>query len=510
MRIAGKTARDPRSGIVDVWRREVGFLAPRAFARRYGASEDLVLRLGIHRKLKQHTGCVNCISFNANGNILVSGSDDKKVILWDWETGFVKLSFSSGHKNNIFQARFMPSSDDRTIVTCAADGEVRLAVLQDGGYFVTTLLAKHDGRAHKIAIKPGSPHIFYSCSEDGLVQHFDLRTRSATKLFKCQAFQEKSFYMPIVHLNAIAIDPANHNLFAIAGSEEFARVYDIRKCRWDGKSCRKPVDCFCPLHLIGENEVEITGLAFSEQSELLVSYNGEQIYLFSKRHGLGPDPLCDALPHSMDMDDTSYTNEKSIYSSKENLNFEPEPEVYRGHSNRDTVKGVSFYGPHCEYVASGSDCGRIFIWRKKGGELLRVMEADKYVVNCIEPHPWTTTLASSGIEHDIKIWIPNAVEPASPVDVSEVMLIYRGDSWFASDGSDYDDSDDYNDEEDDDNDDDVDDDSDIDATDGSDEDGDYEFVIDDYNRDDISNGKNDSEGDDNDTGMLPGSQDAKF
>ena len=35
----------------------------------------------------------------------------------------------------------------------------------------TKLLGKHQGRAHKLAVEPGSPHIFYTCGEDGLVQH---------------------------------------------------------------------------------------------------------------------------------------------------------------------------------------------------------------------------------------------------------------------------------------------------------------------------------------------------
>lgn len=87
-------------------------------------SQDLVLRLDIYRKLEKHRGCVNTISFNTNGDILVSGSDDKRVILWDWETGHIKLSFHSGHTNNVFQAKIMPCTDDRSIVTCAADGQV--------------------------------------------------------------------------------------------------------------------------------------------------------------------------------------------------------------------------------------------------------------------------------------------------------------------------------------------------------------------------------------------------
>jgi hypothetical protein len=48
---------------------------------------------------------------------------------------------------------------------------VRLAKIGDGGDVPTTLLGDHDGRAHKLAIEPGSPYIFYSCGEDGLVQH---------------------------------------------------------------------------------------------------------------------------------------------------------------------------------------------------------------------------------------------------------------------------------------------------------------------------------------------------
>lgn len=86
--------------------------------------QDLVLQFDIYRKLEKHRGCVNTVSFNAAGDVLVSGSDDRRIILWDWESGHVKLSFESGHINNVFQAKFMPYTDDRSIVTCAADGQV--------------------------------------------------------------------------------------------------------------------------------------------------------------------------------------------------------------------------------------------------------------------------------------------------------------------------------------------------------------------------------------------------
>ena len=46
------------------------------------------------------------------------------------------------------------------------------------------------GRAHKLAIEPGSPSCFYSCGEDGEVRHFDLREPAAAgnrRLLVCRA-----------------------------------------------------------------------------------------------------------------------------------------------------------------------------------------------------------------------------------------------------------------------------------------------------------------------------------
>lgn len=383
-------------GILGIWQREIGGLSPKIFKDRLAASEDLVLRLGIQRKLNQHRGCVNTVSFNDHGDILISGSDDRMVLLWDWEAGKVELSFHSGHSNNVFQARFMPFTNDQTIVTCGADGEVRLAEVRQSGEVSTSMLAQHDGRAHKLAIEPGSSRVFYSCGEDGLVQRFDLRTRAATELFVCRSAEGKSATsMPIVSLNAIVLDPRNPNYFAVAGNDRYAHLYDVRKYISGKSNFGQPCDCFCPPKLINAEGASVTGLAFSYKCELLVSYHRDFIYLFSKDQGLGSEPSNSTV-------------------------VEIHPKVYNGHINVHTIKGVNFYGPNCEYVVSGSDCGRLFIWRKKDGELLRVMEADSHVVNCIEPHPHSTTIASSGIEKDVKIWTPNAIERAAPVDMNEL------------------------------------------------------------------------------------------
>lgn len=175
-------------------------------------------------------------------------------------------------------------------------------------------------------------------------------------------------------------------------------------------------------------------MAFSDQSELLVSYNDEFIYLFSKDMGLGPNPIPSSSA-SIASDAIGPDNQPAISQSDMDVDVRDGPQVYKGHRNCETVKGVNFFGPKCEYVVSGSDCGRIFIWKKKTGKLVRLMEADKHVVNCIEPHPFTPVLASSGIENDIKIWTPKAIDKAIlPTNIEKVcchILIKSHKIWLS-------------------------------------------------------------------------------
>lgn len=50
---------------------------------------------------------------------------------------------------------------------------------------------------------------------------------------------------------------------------------------------------------------------------------------------------------------------------------------YSGHCNVKTVKGVSFFGPDDNYVCSGSDDGRIFIWNKATRKIVNIKKGDR-------------------------------------------------------------------------------------------------------------------------------------
>lgn len=73
------------------------------FVRRVCGARGLVQRLELQGRLERHTGCVNTLHFNPSGTRLASGSDDLRVVIWDWAVRRAELEFDSGHKSNVFQ-----------------------------------------------------------------------------------------------------------------------------------------------------------------------------------------------------------------------------------------------------------------------------------------------------------------------------------------------------------------------------------------------------------------------
>ncbi|KAG9273632.1 DDB1- and CUL4-associated factor 8 [Astyanax mexicanus] len=354
------------------------------FVRRVCGARGLVQRLELQGRLERHSGCVNTLHFNPSGTRLASGSDDLRVVIWDWARRRAELEFDSGHKSNVFQAKFLPHSGDSTLAMCARDGQIRIAELSATQRCKNTKrVAQHKGAAHKLALEPESPCSFLSAGEDAVVFGIDLRLdRAANKLVVVKEGDKK------VGLYTIFVNPANTHHFAVGGRDQYIRIYDQRKINEnDNNGVLKK---FCPSHLVSsESKTNITCLVYSHDgSELLASYNDEDIYLFDSSHSDGAD-----------------------YRRR-----------YKGHRNNATVKGVNFYGPCSEFVVSGSDCGHIYLWDKHSARVVQFMEGDRGgVVNCLEPHPHLPGLATSGLDHDVKLWAPTAEDPTSLKGLKEVM-----------------------------------------------------------------------------------------
>ncbi|RMD39766.1 hypothetical protein DV735_g5362, partial [Chaetothyriales sp. CBS 134920] len=95
----------------------------------------------------------------------------------------------------------------------------------------------------------------------------------------------------------------------------------------------------------------------------------------------------------------------SLNEGESHVSSIPPPEV-TGHCNTRTVKDVNYYGLNDEYVVSGSDDGMFFIWDRKSGKIVNILEGDGEVVNVIQGHPSEPMIACSGIDSTIKIFGP--------------------------------------------------------------------------------------------------------
>ncbi|OZJ04653.1 hypothetical protein BZG36_02892 [Bifiguratus adelaidae] len=157
-----------------------------------------VPRLARQKTLNGHAGCVNTIDWSAEGDLLLSGSDDCQLNIYkpfeDPPSDVPSLySVPSGHTSNIFCARFLPHTNNHHIASCSADGLVlftdvtrylssRSAFPPSGAertYEPNAAFQCHMETTYKIVPDPTNPSIFYDCSDDGTCNRYDLRVRTS-------------------------------------------------------------------------------------------------------------------------------------------------------------------------------------------------------------------------------------------------------------------------------------------------------------------------------------------
>ncbi len=165
---------------------------------------------------------------------MASGSDDQHLNIHTYlpESSVshfaLTTTVTTGHTGNIFSVKFMPHSNDATLVTCAGDCEVRVFDIEHSGRSAGTFTrpsrvsqgrgAKFDDiyngvrylsdgdtnariyRSHADRVKrivtESSPYLFLTCSEDGEVsatQHVNL---SAMLKAKVRSVNSISGYHP--------------------------------------------------------------------------------------------------------------------------------------------------------------------------------------------------------------------------------------------------------------------------------------------------------------------------
>ncbi|XP_062390517.1 DDB1- and CUL4-associated factor 6 isoform X2 [Sardina pilchardus] len=277
----------PGNLVWDVRKRSIGYNDPNVLRINYIGRREFVQRLKLEAILNVHDGCVNTISWNDTGEYILSGSDDTNLVITNPYNRKVKATIRSGHRANIFSAKFMPHTNDQQIVSCSGDGIIfythteKCPDLNRQCQFTC-----HYGTAYEIMTVPNDPYTFLSCGEDGTVRWFDLRMKTSCTKEDCK---DDILINCRRAATSISICPLVPYYLAVGCSDSSVRIYDRRMLgtratgNYMGRGTTGLCVRFVPAHLSNKS-CRVTSLCYSgDGQEVLVSYSSDYIYLFDPK-----------------------------------------------------------------------------------------------------------------------------------------------------------------------------------------------------------------------------------
>nr|XP_033796935.1 DDB1- and CUL4-associated factor 6 isoform X6 [Geotrypetes seraphini] len=269
----------------DVRKRSLGLEQPSTLRSNYLGRREFIQRLKLEATLSVHDGCVNSICWNDTGEYILSGSDDTNLIISNPYNRKVLTSIRSGHRANIFSAKFLPLTNDKQIVSCSGDGVIFFTNIErDAETNRQCQFTCHYGTAYEIMTVPNDPYTFLSCGEDGTVRWFD--TRMKTNCIK-EDCRDDILINCRRAATSVAICPTIPYYLAVGCSDSSVRIYDRRMLgtratgNYAGRGTTGMCVRFVPPHLTNKS-CRVTSLCYSEDGqEVLVSYSSDYIYLFN-------------------------------------------------------------------------------------------------------------------------------------------------------------------------------------------------------------------------------------
>ncbi|GJQ14150.1 hypothetical protein GpartN1_g5941.t1 [Galdieria partita] len=237
--------------------------------------------------LDGHRGCVNRLSFNEEGSLLLSGSDDCRLLVWDVAEKTLRHQIETGHDRNIFGLRFIPCTNDRLLASGAMDCTVRVTSL-DGG--MEKLFEMHEDRVKTIDVEKRNPNLIFSASEDGRVYQIDLRTPEDPK---------KVVEISRTSIKSAMLNPNFPFELVVSCNNPYIYVYDRRMFFGTPKAT------FCPSHLRNRKLPFSTFSCFNETgTAIAASYCYEGVYVFSTQHMTNQDSMKEQFNFGLERNQT--------------------------------------------------------------------------------------------------------------------------------------------------------------------------------------------------------------
>jgi len=373
---------------------------------------------------------------------IVSGGNDADIRYYDLEkklcTGY------SHHTKKVLRLSINPHCPD-TFLSCSADGTIRMIDIRQK--YASTYSHTFDEYDEDDGDDYVLPQAFGGGRASRLESDTEACQSSLLLDYKLDHLVSRPRRLSSPTLFSVDIHP-DGNRFIVGSAFGNVRLYDLRKIIE-----HNPAKSYINIYSNCENQPnhrylsnEITGCVFSKDgSEIVATQLNNFIYVFdvetnySKVYNLDyfttqpsnkrPKRRVSQETKPEKSTQTQHETESRNHTTESSQNIQHEKEkeknngeeegdeeqeesaplktykdVYKGHFSSKTIKSVNFYGPKSEFVISGSDDAKIYIWDKSTTELLTILEGHDEIVNCIVGHPTQPMIASSGIDNVVKLW----------------------------------------------------------------------------------------------------------
>uniref|UniRef100_A0A5S6QV60 WD_REPEATS_REGION domain-containing protein n=1 Tax=Trichuris muris TaxID=70415 RepID=A0A5S6QV60_TRIMR len=303
----------------------------------------------ITKVFEENTDVVNSMDFNPGGNLVITGSDDDSIVIYDVSTGTRRRQVNS-KKYGVTLIRFTNAQDAVVHGSNKVDDGIRHLSLHDNKYI--RYFNGHTKKVIALAVSPVDTTLV-SGSMDRTVRLWDLRSQNCQGCINVSAPPTLSF------------DPEGV-IFAVAMEPGSILLYDIR--RFD----KGPYNIFTLPQM--DKKLSIGGLKFSPDGKVIMIYtNGSKIYTVDAYQG----NFCRTLT---------------------------------GHKNLAELPIEASFTPDGVFILSGSTDGNIYVWRVESGESVAVLAgengqgAHKNPIRCVKFSPTHALIVSACT--DTVMWVP--------------------------------------------------------------------------------------------------------
>ncbi|HLP89648.1 MAG TPA: hypothetical protein VK184_13785 [Nostocaceae cyanobacterium] len=316
-----------------------------------------------------HENSVNSVGFSPDGQMIVSGSWDNTVRLWDLQ-GNPIASFS-GHELQIKSVAFSP--DGQMIVTGSADSTVRLWDLQGNPIASFT---GHESGVNSVAFSPDGQMIV-SGSDDNTVRLWDL-----------MGYSIASYAGHKQGVNSVAFSP-DGRMIVSGSSDTTVQLWDLQG---------NPIASFTG------HEGNVNSVAFSPDGQMIVTGSHDHKVRLWDLHG-NTIAFCSGHKNSVSSVAFSPDGQMIVSGSWDNTvrlwDLQGNPITsFTGH--KASVSSVAF-SPDGQMIVSGSADSTVRLWDLHGNSIAS-FSGRELQVNSVAFSPDGQMIVSGSYDHKVRLW----------------------------------------------------------------------------------------------------------